>query len=336
MVELTFIVCILYPMENAYTACTLCSRNCGIDRTTGDSGYCGETDHVRLASASIHFGEEPILTGKGGSGTLFFSGCAMKCPFCQNWQISHKGMGTAITEDTFAAICRTLAHKGAVNINLVTPSHFTPTIAVWISRLRETGFTLPFLWNSSGFDSMTALKALGKTIDIFLPDLKTLSPDFSKRYFKTSYYPSVVKKGLQYLADTKPVVYDSSGLLTQGTVVRHLVMPGELENSMEVLQWYADTLQGKTILSILTQYTPVKIPGHTTAVPSRSLSKKEYERILSFVNSVGIEDGFIQNWEPVQNREWLPDFSQKNSFGAQGSTTVWNWKSGFINCSLAF
>ncbi len=296
----------------------------------------GKKDKVRLASAGIHFGEEPVLTGKGGSGTLFFTGCTMKCPFCQNWQISHKGLGTNIDEDIFNSLCMVLAQKGAVNINLVTPGHFAPTIAAWVSNLKGKGFDLPFLWNSSGFDSVDVLKTVIDDIDIFLPDLKTLSPDVSQRYFKTSHYPVVAKESLIYLAERKPLVYAPSGLLSRGVIIRHLVIPGEIENSKEVLQWYAKNLRGKTLISIMTQYTPVRIPGISSTIPERSLSESEYESILSLVRSAGIENGFIQEWEKDQSRDWLPDFSEENPFPSDKSIPVWSWKNGFIKENLAF
>ncbi len=287
-------------------------------------------DKVRLASAGIHFGEEPILTGNGGSGTLFFSGCTMKCPFCQNWQISHKGMGANIDEDIFNSLCMVLAQKGAVNINLVTPGHFAPTIAAWISTLKNNGFCLPFLWNSSGFDTVPLLKTIMEDIDIFLPDLKTLSPDISQRYFKTRHYPTIARESLLYLAEKKPLFYAPSGLLSRGVLIRHLVIPGEIENSKEVLQWYAENLKEKTLISIMTQYTPVSIPGNSVTVPKRSLSEDEYTSILSYISSTGIENGFIQEWEQNQSREWLPDFSLENPFQSDKSIPVWSWKDGFI------
>ncbi len=330
MLELDGVVCIMERMTDKYVSCTLCRRNCTVNREKNNNGYCGETSRVKLASAGIHFGEEPVLTGNGGSGTFFFTGCTMKCPFCQNWQISHKGMGTVIDEKTFSTICIRLAEEGAENINLVTPSHFAPTISEWIAALKKSSFSLPFIWNSSGFDTVSVLEMVMNDIDVFLPDMKTLSPSLSRYYFNTGHYPAVVKEGLLFLAEKKPLEYSSSGLLTQGTIVRHLVMPGNIENSKEVLRWYAENLQGKMILSVMTQYTPVTIPENTIKTPKRSLDKNEYEEILAFINSIGIDDGFIQEWEEEQSSDWLPDFSARNSFPSGKSKTIWNWREGFL------
>lgn len=307
----------------------ICGRNCLADRTGGEKGYCGESAQVKLASAGIHFGEEPLLIGNSGSGTLFFTGCTMKCPFCQNWQISHNGMGRNIDKDTFFLLCKELISEGAENINIVTAGHFAPSITEWLSEFKKENNSIPVLWNSSGFDRQEELKNLTGVVDIFLPDLKTLNPVFSEHYFRTSRYPETVKKGLLYLAEEKPLQYSDRGLLKQGVIVRHLVMPGEIDNTREVLEWYAENLKEKTILSVMTQYTPVTIPGNKIKIPNRALTYREYNEVLSLLDFFNIEDGFIQELDPGD--EWLPDFSKVNPFSSDLSKTIWNWQYGFKN-----
>ena len=305
-----------------YNSCTLCSRECRADRNLGNTGFCGESSSVRLAWAGLHFGEEPPLTGEKGSGALFFSGCTLKCPFCQNWQISHKSLGKAVNEDAFVKICTGLESRGAANINFITGSHFTPTLTKWMKTLRTRGITIPFMWNSSGFDSLENLKNLARDTNIFLPDLKTIDPSLSLKLFGTRKYPETAKNGLLYLAGEKPYVFDSNGLMKQGVIVRHLVMPGLLENTREVLKWFSKEIGDRAYLSIMSQYTPVSIPGITAEIPKRHLTEQEYDEVISILDELGIENGFIQ--EPGVDGDWLPDFTKKNPFNSNKSTTIWN------------
>ncbi len=310
-----------------YENCSICGRNCSINRSAGEKGFCGETVKVRLAWAGIHFGEEPPLTGDGGSGALFFTGCTLRCPFCQNWQISRGMAGVEIDETVFQEICASLVDRGAVNLNFVTGSHFTPTLVRWMKNLRAKGIKLPFLWNSSGFDSLENLEDLCSVIDIFLPDLKTLNPELSKRYFGTSDYPETVKKGISFIFKRKKMVFDKDGLMKEGIIVRHLVMPGMMENTREILKWFSENAGDRAYLSVMTQYTPVYVPGSTAVIPDRYLSESEYNEIISMIADFEIENGYIQ--ELVTGNDWLPDFTRIDPFESELSTTVWSHISGF-------
>lgn len=306
----------------------VCGRTCGINRENGLRGFCGETSSVKMAWAGLHYGEEPLLTGRTGSGALFFSGCTLKCPFCQNWQISHQGMGKGINKETFLRICTELVKQGAVNLNFITGGHFTPTLIEWMSELKERGIRVPFMWNSSGFDPLINLKKLSAVIDIFLPDVKTLDLNLSKKLFKTDKYPKTVQQGLSFMMTEKPLILDNNGLMKQGVIARHLVMPGLLDNTKEVLRWFSGNAKPGTYLSIMSQYTPVSIPGVKTEIPERYLTKKEYGEVLTMVEELEIDNGFIQEFET--GSDWLPDFSKENPFNSKDSAAVWSFSADYL------
>ncbi|RKX93441.1 MAG: radical SAM protein [Spirochaetes bacterium] len=311
-----------------YSKCILCKRSCGINRETGLSGFCGAASSVTMAWAGLHFGEEPPLTGKTGSGALFFSGCTLQCPFCQNWQISHDGMGKVIDKETFIGICTELVERGAVNLNFITGSHFTPTLIDWMGELKVRGVPVPLMWNSSGFDSLGNLKKLSEVVDIFLPDLKTLNTSLSRKLFKTDKYPETVQEGLLFVMSEKPLILDKKGLMKQGVIIRHLVMPGLLENTREVLTWFSGNKKPGIFLSIMSQYTPVSIPGNKTEIPERYITKTEYDEIITMLEELEIENGFIQEF--ATGTDWLPDFSRKTPFYSNNATTVWSFSEGYL------
>jgi len=312
---------------NSYGSCRLCGRDCGTDRTVS-AGWCGQKDSLRLAWAGLHFGEEPPLTGTGGSGTLFFSGCTLGCPFCQNWQISRDGMGREVSYEEFAAICRALMDAGAENLNLVTPSHFIPTLAEYLPRLREEGITLPVLWNSSGQERPDALAMVIPHVDVFLPDLKTLDARIAREYYRFEDYPSVAEGALLEMIRRRPLELNSEGVLKRGVLIRHLILPGELESTRGVLEWFRDNASDRAMLSIMSQYTPVISPAYPEIRPDRYLNEEEYEQVLVWLEEYGLEEGFIQ--ELVTGSDWLPDFNNLSPFSSELSRPLWHWKEGFI------
>ncbi|WP_304242863.1 radical SAM protein [Gracilinema caldarium] len=332
-----------------YTPCSLCPRNCAVDRNGGQRGFCGETAELRVAVANIHRGEEPPLTGLGGSGTIFITGCTLGCAFCQNWQISHNGMGRPVSAGEFAAICLALQNAGAENINIVTGSHAIPAIVSGISQAREEGLQLPILWNSSSYESVQALQDAEAYIDVFLPDLKTLDRDFAGRYFSAPDYPEAATKAISAMLDMKELRYSPCRtaleaaqrgepidpewplILESGVVIRHLVLPDRLEDTKAVLRWFADHAQGRALLSLMTQYTPIKSPKNRFAdeLPNRYVDEHEYDIIQTWLEEFGIEDGFYQ--ELVPDDSWLPDFTRTNPFSSELSVPIWHWKHGFIN-----
>ena len=308
-----------------YENCRLCGRECGVNRTL-ERAYCGSSDKINLAWAGLHFGEEPPLVGKGGSGTVFFSGCTLGCPFCQNYQISRQGMGREIDDEDFLVIARRLKEEGAENLNLVTPSHFIPSLSTVLPVLRKEGF--PIVWNSSGQESAEALRAVFPHVDIFLPDLKTLSSEIAAEYYNFKKYPSIVEPAIREMVKQRPLSFDENGVMKRGVLVRHLVLPGELDSTEEVLQWFSKNLKGRALLSIMSQYTPVVSPDYPDPSPSRYLSETEYDRVIHMLHRYDLEDGFIQEW--ITGSDWLPDFNRTNPFSSDLSRALWHWKDGFI------
>ena len=316
-----------------YKACRLCPRNCGINRLAGEVGFCGETAELRIGAAVIHKGEEPPLVGTGGSGTIFISGCNLKCAFCQNYQISHgentneaataASLGRAVSPQEFAGICAALCEKGAENINIVTGSHAVPGLIEGFIEMRKAGVELPILWNSSGYDSVEALELLKDYIDIYLPDLKTLDSEVSKKFFNAPDYPDTAAAAILKMIEL--IEKKSPNGAREKIIIRHLVLPGYLESTRSVLRWFADNVKHQAMLSVMTQYTP--IPGIKREMPQNYLSADEYGTVIKWLEEFKIEDGFCQ--ELVTGSDWLPDFKRANPFSSELSVPVWHYQPNF-------
>jgi putative pyruvate formate lyase activating enzyme len=351
-------------------------------------GFCGESAVLRLACASIHWGEEPPLTGAaeeqgrrtgevprfieaaaGGSGTIFVSGCNLGCAFCQNFQINRlknpkafdhlKSLGRAVGTAEFARICLVLLDRGAENINIVTGSHMVPAIVEGIAAAKTAGLTIPVLWNSSAYELPETLELLADTVDVFLPDLKTLDTTIAGHYFNAPDYPVVATSAIGKMLEMRSLHYkeikkkegknNSPVRLISGVMVRHLVLPGSLPSSRKVLRWFADHAAGRALLSLMFQYTPVGFDIHVKSnrgvcnansthsttghpwpdIPRRYITQKEYDTVLGWLAEFGIEEGYCQELVPG-NTDWLPDFNNPNPFPSNLSVPVWHWKSGFI------
>ncbi|WP_010258062.1 radical SAM protein [Treponema primitia] len=311
--------------EPVYGRCTLCPRLCGADRSAGKRGFCAETADIRIAAASIHRGEEPPITGRGGSGTIFLTGCTLGCVFCQNAQISQAGMGRTVDQPEFTAICLALQDRGAENINLVTGSHCAPALAAYLRGARTQGLSIPLLWNSSAYEGLNALESLKDQIDVYLPDLKTLDSGLAGRFFKAPNYPTAAEKAILRMLDYRGELRWKGPVLVSGVIIRHLVLPGYAESTKAVLQWFADHCRGRALLSLMTQYTPV---GGIQDMPRRYVNQDEYDQLLQWLTDLAIEDGFCQ--ELVPDNSWLPDFEQTNPFSSELSVPVWHWKTGLL------
>lgn len=335
--------------------CTLCPRACAANRNAGgtacgvrrrSAAFCGEGAALRLAWAGLHFGEEPPVTGAGGSGTVFVTGCNLRCSFCQNYQISREGMGAVVSVDEFAGICLALEKAGAENINIVTGSHSVPALADGLRAAVRQGLSIPVLWNSSGYESVESLRLLEGLVSVWLPDLKSFDADFSYGVFRARDYPEVAAAALGYMVNAAPLSFASgrggSEVIRSGVIVRHLALPGRLEDTRRVLTWFKENAADKAFLSLMTQYTPVPKAGapfasgeggvslgEKAAFPQRYTTKDEYNRLLETLDSLEIENGFLQELNP--DSEWLPDFSRVQPFSSSLAKPVWHWRCGFVS-----
>jgi putative pyruvate formate lyase activating enzyme len=311
-------------MTSLYDDCRLCPRACAVDRTSGETGYCGEGSLVRAACACLHFGEEPPITGAGGSGTVFFTGCTLKCGFCQNWQVSRCGAGAAVSAEELARIFLRLQAEGAENVNIVTGTQFAPSILDALALARARGLAIPMVWNSSGYETPETVGMLAGEASFFLPDLKTLDPELARRHFNAFDYPKAAKAALLAMAEARPLRWNHE-MPVSGLIVRHLVLPGHLSETREALSWFAANLSGRALLSLMFQYTP--IPGQELPAPlDRMVTEEEHGRALSFLDELGIEEGYFQ--EPVPDSGWLPDFSRAKPFSSGLSRMVWHHRDG--------
>lgn len=275
-------------------SCTLCPRQCGVKRENDafSNGVCGMPAHPRIARAALHFGEEPCISGKNGSGTVFFSGCTLSCIFCQNAEISHKQFGETVSPARLADIFKELESRGAHNINLVNPSHFAEAIKAALDIYKPS---VPIVYNSSGYERVETIRSLSGYIDVYLPDLKYVSDDLAvsissaKNYF--SYASAAI---LEMATQTGVAQFDDAGMMIKGTMVRHLVLPGHTKESMAVLDWLAQH-KDKLLVSIMFQYTPM---GTLDRFPElqRPLTKRECNKIWEYAECLGIIDGFIQEF----------------------------------------
>ena len=283
--------------------CEICPRRCGADRSVAP-GLCGGGVLPRLAKASLHFGEEPCISGKNGSGTVFFSGCSLGCVFCQNHKISTGNFGKEVSPGRLKEIYRELAARGAHNINLVNPTHWQEVIETSL----EGRPAVPFVWNSSGYERAESIRLLEGKIEIYMPDMKYLSEDLAERYSGARDYPRIAKAAIREMFRQRgPYVLGEDGLLKSGVLIRHLVIPGQIEHSFDVIDWVRDSFpKNSVIFSLMTQFTPC---GDLYGYPEidRTLTAEEYERVTDYLQYSGIEDGYTQEMTAAGD-ELIPDF----------------------------
>ncbi len=293
--------------------CTLCPRNCRVDRTAGQTGVCGQTDRPVVARAALHFWEEPCLSGDRGSGTVFFSGCGVGCVYCQNRSIAKGLAGKEITVRRLADIFLELQEKQAHNINLVTPGHFTPQIVEAIGIARENGLLLPIVYNCGGYEKVETLRLLEGLVDIYLPDMKYRSSQIAARYSRCGDYFEVASQAIaEMVRQVGEPVLDEEGIMRKGVIVRHLALPGCLEDSKAVIRTLFETYGNKIYISIMNQYTPMNTPEITRRYPelNRKITDEEYDELVDYALSLGVENGFIQEGETA-SESFIPEFNHE-------------------------
>ena len=281
-------------MNKELECCTICPHNCKINRTK-NPGRCKSTDKIKIALYSIHNFEEPCISGEKGSGTIFFSNCNMNCVFCQNYEISQFGRGKEITIEELANVMIKQQERNVQNINLVTPTSYALHIVEAIKIARKKGLEIPIVYNTNGYESVETLKLLEGYVDIYLPDLKYYYDDLAKKYSKVDNYFEIATKAIQemYRQVGTPVL-DENGVMKKGLMIRHLILPNEIENTKEVLKWIKQNLDNKVFVSIMAQYFPTYMAKNVEKL-NRKLTLQEYQAIEDFVFSLDLENGYMQD-----------------------------------------
>lgn len=292
---------------NKYENCLLCPRKCGINRSTGQTGVCGVSSEIKVARAVLHYWEEPCISGKRGSGAVFFSGCSLHCVFCQNREISDGKAGKVISKERLSDIFMELADKGANNINLVTPGQYIPDIVWAVNDAKSRGMKLPIIYNTSGYENVTELKLLEGIVDVYLPDFKYMDSTLSARYSRAKDYPSVAKQALSEMVRQQPdvVIDDATGLIQKGVIVRQLLLPGHVNDAKAVLKYLYDTYHDHVYISMMSQFTPIALKDYPEI--NRTVTRREYERLVDYALEIGITNAFIQEGD-VAKDSFIPAF----------------------------
>lgn len=293
-------------MEELYTSCKLCPRKCAINRRIR-TGVCGSSNTVKVARASLHYFEEPSISGVNGSGTIFFSGCNLKCCYCQNKDISWENFGREITVERLADIMLELQSKKAHNINLVTPTHFVPSIIEAIKLAKEKGLNIPIIYNTSGYEDVWTLKLLAPYIDIYLTDFKYFSNDLGKKFSKCSNYFNITSKALDEMyRQTGKNEFNKDGLMTKGILVRCLILPTLSDDTKKIIEYVYKKYQDNVYLSIMNQYTPVTYNKDYPFL-NQTLSATEYDEVVDYALDLGVKNAYIQEGETC-SESFIPPF----------------------------
>lgn len=292
---------------NKYENCLLCPRKCGINRSTGQTGVCGVSSEIKVARAALHYWEEPCISGKRGSGAVFFSGCSLHCVFCQNREISDGKAGKVISKERLSDIFMELADKGANNINLVTPGQYIPDIVWAVNNAKSRGMKLPIIYNTGGYENVTELKLLEGIVDVYLPDFKYMDSTLSARYSRAKDYPSVAKQALSEMVRQQPdvVIDNATGLIQKGVIVRQLLLPGHVNDAKAVLKYLYDTYHNHVYISMMSQFTPIALKDYPEI--NRTVTRREYERLVDYALEIGITNAFIQEGD-VAKDSFIPAF----------------------------
>ncbi len=288
--------------------CRLCPRACGADRASGQKGYCNMTAELMVARAALHMWEEPCISGEEGSGTVFFSGCSLGCVYCQNYHISKGMVGKNITIERLTEIFLELQDKKANNINLVTAGHYIPQLIEAIKGARKLGLHIPIVYNSSGYEKVEALRLLEGYIDIYLPDLKYMEEKPARLYSSChDYFEYACEAIKEMVRQVGSPEFDARGMMLRGVIIRHMTLPGYLEDSKNILKYLYETYKDTIYTSILNQYTPLSQVKNYPVI-NRRISDEEYEELVDYAIEIGVENGFIQEGETAAE-SFIPEFN---------------------------
>lgn len=303
----------MQTQKTSYASCTLCPRACHVDRTAGQKGRCHVDAQIRVARAALHMWEEPCLSGRSGSGAVFFSGCALGCIFCQNREIASGKAGLVISEARLSEIFLELQEKGANNINLVTAGHYVPQVIRALACAKSQGLWIPIVYNSSGYEKAETLRQLEGLIDIYLPDLKYLTPELAAAYSHAPDYPQYAMEAISEMVRQQPQAEfmpedrtEASPIMRRGVIVRHLLLPGHVREAKKVVGYLHETYGDQIYISMMNQYTPM---SEKFADPNlnRRVTKREYERLLDYAAEIGVENGFYQEGATA-DESFIPEF----------------------------
>lgn len=285
--------------------CHLCPHNCGVNRYK-QKGYCKAGNRIKLAYYSLHMWEEPVISGKNGSGTIFFSNCNMRCLYCQNQKISLRGYGKEISNKQLGEIILKLQEMGAHNINLVTPTHYVPQIASVLRKLKNNELKIPVVYNTSSYENIGTLMVMRKLVDIYLADLKYYDDALAIQYSDSpNYFETATMAIDEMVRQVGEVVLDKDGMLLRGVVVRVLILPGHTRDAKEIIQYLYHTYHNDIFISIMNQYTPVTNCSYQNL--NRTLTEEEYEEVINYALTIGVERAFIQEGETA-SESFIPDF----------------------------
>ncbi|AKA71330.1 radical SAM protein [Clostridium scatologenes] len=294
-------------MLEVLESCKLCPRNCGINRLKGELGYCNSGKNIKIAKVSLHNWEEPCISGKNGSGTIFFSNCSLKCVFCQNHEISSENIGKEVSIKRLSEIFLEQQKRGAHNINLVTPTHYVPQIIEALKISKASGLNIPILFNTSGYENIETIKLLEGYIDVYLPDIKYFNNKYSQKYSNAenyfAYASNAVKEMFSQVGNIK---FNKDGLIEKGVIIRHLMLPGLLFDSKKIIDYIYSTFGDSVYLSLMNQYVPMHNAYKFPEI-NKSLNYKHYDSMIDYCLSLGIKNAFIQE-EGTASKSFIPDF----------------------------
>lgn len=292
--------------KNVLESCTLCPRECKVDRTDNKLGFCKASDKIKIAKAYLHQWEEPPISGTNGSGTVFFSHCNMGCVFCQNYEISSLHHGKCVTTKELSSIFFDLQNQKAHNINLVTPTHYIPQIKDALIIAKKNGLKIPVVYNCGGYESVEALKMLDGLIDIYMPDMKYFDDKYAIRYSNAPHYFEYAKKAINEMYRQVGKNEFDDGIMTKGVIVRHMMLPGLLFDSKKILDYIYSTYGDNVYISIMSQYTPMPNVKNYPEI-NKTVSKKYYDTLVNYAADIGIKNAYVQDGESV-GESFIPDF----------------------------